>query len=317
MREEAQQEKAREEALQCPIMAPFPYRMPQRMPRPGPGPVPFMLFIPSFCLPMPPPPMGPWNMAPVRFPPTFNQEPRMKNLESEHALAIERLEKSGATPAIVHLEQMKCQAAQKDKERKKMALRKFSDKLSNCLSGKEVLAQFEERDRKKLEEIEWKEENKKKCELAREQRIQAEAERQAAQAERKCQSEEAKKKKEEEWKEAAKKWEDERIQKWWQNEIEKLQKKYGKYIAKRKRLGLTNASAYDLNVQVSDKAFTTEDSSDEDAAPQQKEGECFKCRQEEYEPMVACEDCGRLFHEHCLPHYLLDENIDKERLPFS
>ncbi len=61
--------------------------------------------------------MGPWNMAPVCFPPTLNQEPRMKNLESERTLAIEQLEKSGVTPAIVHLEQMKWQAAQKDREK--------------------------------------------------------------------------------------------------------------------------------------------------------------------------------------------------------
>ncbi len=76
---------------------------------------------------------------------------------------------------------------------------------------------------KKLEEIERKEENKRKCKLAHEQRTQAEAERQAAQAERKCQSEEAEKKKDEERKEAAKKREDELIQKRWQNEIKKLQ----------------------------------------------------------------------------------------------
>ncbi len=125
-----------------------------------------------------------------------------------------------------------------------------------------------------------------------------------------------KKKKDKEWTEAANKQEDDCIQKRWQNEIKKLQKKYGKFITKRKQLGLTNASAYYLNVQVSDKAFTTEDSSDEDTAPQQKEGKCFKCRQE-YELMVACKDSERLFHEHCLPHYLLDENIDMEGLPFS
>ncbi len=42
-----------------------------------------------------------------------------------------------------------------------------------------------------------------------------------------------------------------------------------------------NASAYDPNVQVSNKAFATEDSSDEDTAPQEEEEECFTCGQEE------------------------------------
>ncbi len=73
-------------------------------------------------------------------------------------------------------------------------MKKFYDQLPSCLSGNETLAIFEERDRKKLEEMERKEENKKKREEAREQQIRAEAEKHVANLERKWLNEEAKKK---------------------------------------------------------------------------------------------------------------------------
>ncbi len=119
-----------------------PFQMPPWFP--PPPRVAWRLYVPPpyfATMPPPMPPPGPWNMSPVQ---PMVPRPVSKEHDSEQQKAIERLEKRGAMPAIVLLEQKKWEQAKKVEEKKKTTAKKFYDQLPSCLSGNETLAIFKE-----------------------------------------------------------------------------------------------------------------------------------------------------------------------------